>query len=371
MYKTGSSKQKDPAESYNLKAMQQSSFNIPQDKKKWASIALHILIWLMIFLMPYIFSADVERSTHHKYKDENDFLYLNTVLNFYWAALFYLNAGVLIPRLVYKRKIVLYVLLLLGLFGLELMFDRLLFVLLSIPRSFNLYHSAEHNIIAFLFTVTVSAAYKAITDKTKADIWISQKQNEHFKTELSFLRSQVSPHFLFNVLNNITALARLKSEELEPTVMKLSGLMRYMLYETDEDKVIIKNEVEFLQDYIALQQQRYGDELVLNVSLGIKEEWHSIEPMLLIPFVENAFKHGGGLIMHPEINIHLEVDNHQLLFTVINKCEEHSTAKDKTSGIGLANVKRRLELLYPGKYKLSIHEKDGWFNIALQITLQQ
>ncbi|MEP6844971.1 MAG: histidine kinase [Panacibacter sp.] len=350
--------------------MQQNTFHIKRDRKGWVTIALHVLIWLMVFLIPYIFSADVKSDSHEKDNDQNMFLYLNTALNFCWVALFYFNAGVLIPRFIYKRKIALYVLALLGMFAIVVLFDKILFTLLSIPRVFSIYHSVEHNFIAFAFTVAVSGAYKAITDKTKADIWISQKQSEHFKTELSFLRSQVSPHFLFNVLNNITALARLKSDDLEPTVMKLSSLMRYMLYETDEEKVVIKNEAEYLQDYIDLQKQRFGDELTLLVLFDLKEEWHAIEPMLLIPFVENAFKHGGGLIQHPEIFIRLEVDNSELQYTVKNKFEESETTKDKASGIGLTNVKRRLELLYPDKHKLTIDKKDRWFIIDLHIILK-
>jgi sensor histidine kinase YesM len=323
----------------------------------------------MVFLIPYIFSADAERGSRHKSSDENVFLYLNTALNFFWVALFYLNAAVLIPRLLYKRKILPYVLALFAAFGFVILFDRVLFYLLQIPRSFSINHSAEHNIIAFLFTVAVSAAYKAISDKTKSDIWIREKQSEHLKTELSFLRSQISPHFLFNVLNNIAALVRIKSNDLEPTVMKLSSLMHYMLYETDEEKVVLKSEAEYLQAYIDLQKQRYGDELNLQVTFDIKEEWHSLEPMLLIPFVENAFKHG-GMSQLPAIIISLSVVNDELHFIVKNRFEDSKEIKDKSSGIGLSNVKRRLELLYPHKHFLKMEKQDDWFIIDLVITLK-
>jgi sensor histidine kinase YesM len=338
-------------------------------RKEWATIALHVLIWLMVFLIPYIFSANAERGSRHKSSDENDFLYLNTALNFFWVALFYFNSGLLIQKFIYKRKIIPYLLILDGAFCLVILFDRLLFWLLNIPRVFNIHHSAEHNVIAFLFTVAVSAAYKAITDKTKSDIWIREKQSEHLKTELSFLRSQISPHFLFNVLNNIAALVRMKSNDLEPTVMKLSSLMQYMLYETDDEKVIVKSEAEYLQAYIDLQKQRYGDELKLQVEFDIKEEWHSIEPMLLIPFVENAFKHG-GMAQIPEIFVSLSVKEGQLNFTVKNRFEDSNATKDKTSGIGLSNVKRRLELLYPGNYVLKMDKANGWFIIDLMITFK-
>ena len=353
-----------------MNEMQQSDYKLSKDRKGWVTVTLHVMIWLMVFLIPYIFSADIERDGHHKDNHQNQFLYLNTALNFFWVVLFYLNARVFIPRFIYKRKTLPYVLALACIFCLVVLLDRILFTILAIPRGFSIYHSIEHNLIPFLITVAVSAAYKAISDKTNADIQIREKESEHLKTELSFLRSQISPHFLFNVLNNIAALARIKSDDLEPTVIKLSSLMRYMLYETDEDKVIVKNEVEYLQDYIDLQRQRYGDELTLQLSFDIKEEWQAMEPMLLVPFVENAFKHGGGLIQHPEIQIHLKADNNKLHFSVKNKYQQATSVKDKTSGIGLANVKRRLELLYPDRHNLVIEEKDGWFTVSLELILK-
>ena len=164
-------------------------------------------------------------------------------------------------------------------------------------------------------------------------------------------------------------MVRIRSSELEPTVIKLSSLMQYMLYETDEEKVVVKSEADYLQAYIDLQRQRYGNELRLELLLDVKEEWHTIEPMLLIPFVENAFKHG-GMMQRPEIHVSLSVINNELRFGVKNKFEESDAVKDKTSGIGLANVQRRLELLYPGKHVLKIDKQPGWFIVNLLITLK-
>ena len=145
--------------------------------------------------------------------------------------------------------------------------------------------------------------------------------------------------------------------------------MRYMLYETDEEKVLLNTEIENLQSYIYLQQQRFDEKLKLRISLDIEENWHSIEPMLLIPFVENAFKHGTGLIRDAEIDIHLKVENGQLEFSVSNKYNDAAAEpKDKTSGIGLTNVKRRLNLLYHKSHSLIISKKNGWFSVLLQLN---
>ncbi|MBC7450860.1 MAG: histidine kinase, partial [Cytophagales bacterium] len=177
-------------------------------------------------------------------------------------------------------------------------------------------------------------------------------------------------HFLFNVLNNIVAMVRLKSEELEPTIIKLSSLLQYMLYETDVEKVLLRNEEESLQNYIDLQRLRFSSKLTLNTSFDVKEEWHTIEPMLLIPFVENAFKHGNGLLNNPEIDIDLQSSNNQLDFFIMNRYVSSDTAKDKTSGIGLTNVKRRLQLLYPEKHTLLIDDNNGWYKVHLKLSLK-
>jgi two-component system LytT family sensor kinase len=245
----------------------------------------------------------------------------------------------------------------------------LLFKPFAPHRSFNFFVSSTHNIIPFLFTVLISMIYIMIAEKIRTDILTANIRQENLKTELSFLRSQISPHFLFNVLNNITALARIKSNDLEPTIIKLSSIMQYMLYETDEEKVVVKSEAEYLKAYIELQKQRYENELSLEVIFDVKEEWHSIEPMLLIPFVENSFKHG-GILQNPDIYIYLNVTDNKLNFVVKNKFEEKKVTKDKTSGIGLQNVTRRLELLYPNKYSLKIDRQDDWFNVNLSINLK-
>ena len=146
--------------------------------------------------------------------------------------------------------------------------------------------------------------------------------------------------------------------------------MRYMLYEADEEKVELDKETEYLQSYIDLQQQRFGKNLKLCVSLEAIDDNYEIEPMLLIPFVENAFKHGTGIIENAQINIRLKAEKNLLHFSVQNKYDPKSIElKDKTSGIGLANVKRRLNLLYGNKHNLLITQKDNWFNVSLQLNL--
>jgi two-component system LytT family sensor kinase len=332
-----------------------------------SKLLVHIIAWAVIFMLPYVFNTWDEKDEVYSV---DPYRSINTITNFLWMGLFYLNASVFIPRLFYKKGYVQYALLLLCSFCAIMLLHGALFRPFVLGHTFNFISSSVHNIIPFLFTIFVSTTYQTISDRIKNETLLAAKQRENLKTELSFLRSQISPHFLFNIMNNIAAMVRLKSDELEPTIHKLSSLMQYMLYETDEDKVLLQSEIEYLQSYIDLQRQRFSERLTLHASLDVKENWHSIEPMLLIPFVENAFKHGTGLIQNPEIEIELKAQNDQLYFVVKNRFVQTKTTKDKTSGIGLANVKRRLELLYGNRHQLAINKTDEWFIVSLQLTFK-
>ena len=146
--------------------------------------------------------------------------------------------------------------------------------------------------------------------------------------------------------------------------------MRYMLYETDEEKVPLDKEIEYIQSYIDLQQQRFGKNVKVCTSFNNYSSGCEIEPMLLIPFVENAFKHGTGIIEHAQIKIELKEENGLLQLLVSNRYNDVSNgSKDKNSGIGLNNVQRRLNLLYGNNHALLINKKDGWFTVSLQIKL--
>lgn len=226
------------------------------------------------------------------------------------------------------------------------------------------------NIFPYLFILACSTAYRSIQDRIQTEQLSKERETEHLKTELSFLRSQVNPHFMFNVLNNMVALARKKSDLLEPSLIQLSSLLRYMLYETDEDKVPLQKEIEYLRSYMDLQQQRFGKKLAMNVTISAMDNAYDIEPMLLIPFVENAFKHGTGMIINPQIDVELTTGKNELTFIVKNKySDQYEEVKDKTSGIGLTNVKRRLNLLYGNQHTLQICKQDGWFITSLQLKL--
>ena len=340
--------------------------------RKWVIILTHVAVWAIILALPYLLNSHYDDSRPQQARRyEREFFYLGFFTNFLWIVAFYLNTYTLTPGLFVKKKYAAYVASLVLLFAALMSIHAFLFMeVLGIPHFSWLRGSALH-LSAFLLAIAISTVFRLVKDRMAADRTAHQKQEENLKTELSFLRSQINPHFIFNILNNLVALERMKSPELGPTILKLSSLMQYMLYETDEDKVPLSMEVEYLQSYIDLQRQRFGEKVPMCISLKTPPDgFYEIEPMLLIPFVENAFKHGVGLIDQPAIDINLQVQAGVLLFSVKNKYNAASLEiKDKGSGIGLSNVGRRLKLLYGNQQHLDISRDNGWFIVSLQLNL--
>ena len=323
---------------------------------------------MLIFALPFLIRTN--SNDQHKPPPEEGFLYFYMVSRVFWIAFFYLNAHYFFRKFLNKKSYWIYILTqLLSLFIISVL-TNLCFNAFVKDSPYDVANFFVYNTFTYFFILAASTAYRLVLDKIQSDNLMQERENENLKTELLFLRSQVSPHFMFNVLNNMVALARKQSDQLEPSLIKLSSLMRYMLYETDEDRVPLEKETEYLQSYIDLQQQRFGKNVSINASLKESDGHYDIEPMLLIPFVENAFKHGTGLVEKAQIDIELKAKNDILYFTVRNKFNpDIIEEKDKTSGIGLTNVERRLSLLYGKNHTLLINKNDGWFTISLQLNL--
>ena len=197
-----------------------------------------------------------------------------------------------------------------------------------------------------------------------------EKQN--IKSELALLRSQVNPHFLFNTLNNIDTLVHEDQIRASESIMKLSELMRYMIYNSSSHLVALKQEVIYLESYVDLQRIRLINPDVVNFVISGDINKQSIAPMLLVPFVENAFKHGSKKENHAAVDIRLDVEGRKLHFQVRNALDSNDhQQKDATSGIGLDNVKRRLKLLYPDRFDLDISRKNLQYLVTLNLILDE
>jgi two-component system LytT family sensor kinase len=347
------------------------SINSQWYTRKWVLAGLHTLFWILFLVSPYLLTTSFEhRPGFDPAKLKNNVYLMFLLGNVLRPVVFYLNAWYFIPKLVYTRRIKRYSIVLVVTMLLLLGWDQLLCALMLPGLRIKMWSYSLLELPTFIFLIMSSTALRVIADKIKQQQTVRETETENLKTELSFLRSQVSPHFMFNVLNNMVALARKKSDLLEPSLIKLSSLLRYMLYETDEDKVLVEKEIEYLKSYIELQSQRFGKKVEIVSEFEPVTDGHIIEPMLLIPFVENAFKHGTGLVANAQITISLKLADGQLHFQVRNRYNETvQWEKDKTSGIGLTNVKRRLNLLYPDSHTLRIDREGGWFSVLLKLNL--
>ena len=194
-------------------------------------------------------------------------------------------------------------------------------------------------------------------------------EKEKLNAELAFLKSQVNPHFIFNVLNNICSLARKKSDDTENAIIKLSQLLRYNLYDFKNDKVSLEREIQYINDYIDIQKMRLSENVNVIFNTGGNIENVMIEPLIFIPFVENAFKHGVNTVNKCKIEISITSFENVVNLIVKNNKIEKKQNDENTEGIGLKNVLRRLNLLYPNKHRIDINDSDNEYIVDLKITL--
>lgn len=287
--------------------------------------------------------------------------------------LFYLNFLVYIPKFLDKKKFKTYALILIptvillgiGKYGVALLFKPYILVERGHVITFGVYFLStliSSLIFIFLSTVLKFTMDWFLNERVQRDL-----ENQRLTAELSFLKSQINPHFLFNSLNTIYSLAYQQSETTPEAVLKLSEIMRYMLYECNDNKVDLDKELKYLQNYIDLQKIRFGDKAFIDYSVIGEVDHQRIVPLILISFVENAFKHGVANDPEHPIVLALTVTETKLNFYVHNKKHQHN--RDAAGGIGLNNVQRRLNLLYPGKYNLTIHNEEDTYSCELSLVL--
>jgi hypothetical protein len=224
------------------------------------------------------------------------------------------------------------------------------------------------SVFAALLMLFMSGFIKIAQEWFKSEQQREALKVENLNAELKFLKSQINPHFLFNCLNTIYSLAHKHSAQTEHAIVKLSTIMRYMIYESNEDKVQLQQELQYLEDYIDIQRLRMPDDIVVDYAVQGNPIGLRIEPMLLVPFVENAFKHGISYAEPSFIAIAVAIEKNQVRLVVENSLFRQRVAEK--GGIGLQNVRKRLELLYTEDHELEITEADNQFIVDLKIVLK-
>lgn len=223
-----------------------------------------------------------------------------------------------------------------------------------------IYFIARGVLFGCLFALVYDWYRKAYREK--------ELEKQNVQSELVLLKNQINPHFLFNSLNNIDSLIKSNPDKASATLVELSDMMRYMIYETNIETVPLKQELDHINNYLNLQKLQYANLNLVSYKISGNVDNKRIAPMLFIPFIENAFKHCTDKEKENAIKLSFEIINHTIVFTAINIADKkHRISKDKSSGVGLEIIKRRLELLYPDKYQLIIKEENDLFCVSLSI----
>ena len=336
-------------------------------KLRWR-IFWHAFFWTFILLFCV---AIARNNTKLSVEDLMVIIVLYGVIN---ISLFYLNYLVFIPRLLDKKRYSLFAAAIVialiiygfGKYGVALFFRQYLImhVKAKVVGFGSYFLSTVFTSLSFLFLSTVL--------KFSVDWFLNERirrdlENQRLSAELAFLKSQINPHFLFNSLNSIYSLAYQRSETTPEAILKLSEIMRYMLYECNDNRVELSKELQYVQNYIDLQKIRFGKKAFIDYKIEGNVTNQQIVPLILIAFVENAFKHGVANTQQTPIRMLIEVDEGHLRFFIQNK--KHTNNRDEAGGIGLTNVRRRLDLLYPRKHNLEITDETDTYTVELSLIL--
>lgn len=331
-------------------------------------ILLHSIIWSLFILAELI--PFYENKTN-----------INFRFAFQWASgigLFYLNYYYLVPYLLLNKKLWEYLLILTAIIILFVIV-RLTFFPHVLPIDGHSLHTMNpkrrpplfFKLVPILFYLFLAAGSTVL--KTLSEYYTNQQnkliaESNRTVTELNYLRKQTNPHFLFNALNSIYSLAYKKSDKVPDAIVTLSEMMRYMLYETDNTTVLLEKEIKYIQNYIELQKLRLNniENIFINIHGNTKDM--QIEPLLLIGFVENAFKYGTDYKGVAFVKIKIDIEQNILNFKIENKVQDFNK-NPKHSGIGINNIESRLNLLYPNSHQLTILERDSTYTIDLKLTL--
>lgn len=348
----------------------------PYHRRLYIRIIVHVVFWLAYLV--------VNALTLKRFYPDEAFIQILLRISFTWPVdiiATYLTAFYLLPKFIYTRRfLAFFALFIPSAIGL-IISQRLILQYLEYPLffpdnvlppfwRFNWIYTFT-NIFIVPFGVSLVKLFQLML-KQQQETQILGK--ERIEAELKFLKAQVHPHFLFNTLNNLYALSLDKSEKTPEVVLKLSDLLNYMLYECNEPTILFSKEIRLLENYLELESMRYGSQLNLSFDVSGDITGKRIAPMLLLPFVENAFKHGVSKVSkEAKVFITLDVLENELTFKVENSKPAKSDPDPSgyTEGIGLQNVKRRLDLLYHDRYTLQVRENDEEYYVYLNINLEQ
>jgi len=336
--------------------------------KNIARISVHIIFWFCAWFFFFFY--------YKRYSEINSYTFGASLINLIVAIItVYTFNYHLIPNILLKnkkRKFFAFAFVTIVMFFYIQLLLTLLLVVKQLSDGHHLFPEMLDIVMLFFnlfFVVFIAIAIKFYKRWNEKDFQEQKVQKEKVEAELQMLKTQINPHFLFNTLNSIYVLAMKQSEQTANTVMKLSDILDYILYRIDTPKIAISNEIKIIENYIELEKIRFSNRVDINFTTDLKSQGIQIPPMLIIPFIENAFKHGVAKSIEKSwIKISIKETDGALNILVANS-KTQSKVEDKTGGIGLMNVKKRLSLLYKEKYELNIFEKQMQYTVSLSIPI--
>lgn len=327
----------------------------------------HFSFWIMF----YFFMVLIDTSSYPTW-----FVLVDKLVDIsFYILIVYVNILFLFPTFLQKRNLLYYLIALILLVLLITPIQTLSMIILYQDNSAFVAELLENRTIIFLRCLLIgliSTGYKVTSDWFMLQNEKRELQSQNLQSELNFLKAQINPHFFFNTLNNLYALTLKKSDLAPEIVLRLSEMMRYMLYESNESEVTLEKEIKYVKNYIELERLRQAAKFKIDFQLTGKLNGQKIAPLMFIPFLENSFKHGlDKQIDSGYVNIRLQLDESMVILDIENsKPLVPALNNEKTSGgIGLENVKRRLNLLYPNKHNLNIENDSTSFKVLLNIEL--
>jgi two-component sensor histidine kinase len=348
--------------------------------KKYITILTHLLLWAFL---GFIYIAHIPLSFGFLFPAA--YWIKQSLLFLLLIGLYYLNGGVLVPRLLYRQKRVefigLHIVIIALLYSLSLLLDNWAHVQEGVLQSVNERFQGKLQIrlnglkldTTLLLTACLLIGFStsiSITRLWQKDLLRSQQLvQKQLDSELSFLKAQIHPHFFFNTLNNIYALTFIDVESSRASLHKLSRMMRYLLYETQNDRTSLQRELDFVKDYIQLMQLRVNEHTTVTFEEPAVITEKAIAPMILLPFVENAFKHGVDSVKESRIAVKIRQDSNLLILEVENTFFGDRQQSIDDGGIGLSNTRRRLDLIYDKHYQLHYGPHEDNYSVRLQLQL--
>jgi two-component system, LytTR family, sensor kinase len=356
---------------------------LPLDSRLLKSL-WHIALWVLM----YLFFIGLKRPLMGLSFGEAAIVATKDVIVI--GLIFYFILKVVIPKILFKKRFVLLALSVVAIYYfyalcLYLEFTFLPLLIMIPGRGYQMYaarvlhegiiglfmlHSLSEILLDLLYLISPALILTLFISVFTLSTQTLKLQMDNLNLELAFLKAQINPHFLFNTLNNVYSLALHKSDKTADAVLKLSGLMRYTLYESNTAKIPLEKEITFCKDYIELERMRHSTRVRIELNVPAELDHYSIAPLIIFPFIENAFKHGiRNSTKKSWVFIDIQILNNELTAIIRNSVTGTYENEKNIGGIGISNTKKRLNLLYPDKHTLRIEQTDSVFSVILAIRL--